>query len=316
MMEQLQPLRAMSPAAHNGETVERVLPWPQGTVAADRPSLAVLMTSFNRRESTLACLRALYEQQCTHPVQMEVFLVDDLSRDGTAAAVQATFPEVHVSRGTGDLFWNRGMRVAFAQALDAGFDFYLWLNDDTLLLPGALESLLHTSHELAAEGITAIVTGSTCDPAGRRSYGGIDLKGRWIRSLQPAGPLPDRPLACGTMNGNCTLIPAAIAGVLGNLDRVFHHSFGDMDYGFRARKAGFAVYVAPGFLGTCTDNSRKGTWRDASASFRARWRHLTSAKGSPFREWFVYCRRHLGPLWPLYAVSPYVKTLLGGLLPR
>jgi hypothetical protein len=35
-----------------------------------------------------------------------------------------------------------------------------------------------------------------------------------------------------------------------------------------------------------------------------------SPKGAPFREWLLYTRRHFGWRWPLYALSPYVKTLL------
>jgi len=122
-------------------------------------------------------------------------------------------------------------------------------------------------------------------------------------------PLASAPAICETMNGNCTLIPKRVAEVVGNLDPAFQHSFGDMDYGFRARACGFGVYVAPGFTGVCSDNSQQGTWRDRNAGFRKRWRHLNSPKGSPFSEWSLFCHRHLGVLWPLYTVSPYLKTL-------
>lgn len=291
----------------------------QQTTAAIAPkpySIAVLMTSFNRRESTLRCLEAVRRQAHRLSYSLEIFLVDDLSRDGTVEAVREAFPEVHLFLGTGDLFWNRGMHRAFGEAMRAGFDYYLWLNDDTLLFPHALDALLEASLVLQATGALSIVTGSTCDNAGKRSYGGIAFQGRWIRSIEAVQPSLDRVVACDTMNGNCTLIPAAIAVALHNLDPAFHHSFGDLDYGFRARRAGFSVHVAPGFVGTCTDNPQANTWRDRSASFKVRWRHLNSAKGSPFPEWSTYCRRHLGPLWPLYAVSPYAKTLFTGFFRR
>ena len=112
------------------------------------------------------------------------------------------------------------------------------------------------------------------------------------------------------MNANCTLIPRRIFAALGNFDAAFTHRFADTDYGFRAGRAGFSVYIAPGYIGTCADNSRAGTWRDRSVPFHRRWRNLSSIKnGAPFREWFIYCRRHLGPFWPFYVVSPYIKTL-------
>ena len=41
------------------------------------------------------------------------------------------------------------MRVAFAEAMRSGFDYYLWLNDDTGLYPKALYTLLEASEKLA-----------------------------------------------------------------------------------------------------------------------------------------------------------------------
>ncbi len=276
-------------------------------------SLAILMTCFNRRETTLACLASLAAQQRQVPRSEQVILVDDGSTDGTGDAVKQAYPGVRVLPTEGNLFWNGGMRVAFAEALQGDYDAYLWLNDDTMLFPHALDLLLGTASRMET---SAILVGSTCNAqTGKRSYGGEWQQRRWLRNrLAPVQPEADRWQACNTMNGNCTLIPREIARTLGNLDAAFTHSFGDMDYGFRARRAGFSIYIAPGYLGSCADNSRAGTWRDASASLAARWSHLSSRKGSPFREWSIYCRRHLGPLWPLYAVSPYVKVLTSSVL--
>lgn len=277
----------------------------------EKPSIAVLMTSFNRRAQTLECLRLLYAQTAMSHVSLHVILVDDASADGTTDAVQAAFPRVDVFAGTGKLYWNGGMRKAFAHALERGYDFYLWLNDDTQLFPEALATLLAAERQLALEGKTGILTGSTCDGISRAaSYGGWRWKKSWKRELEPVVPDPGTLLRCDTMNGNCTLIPRRVAQVVGNLEAQFTHSFGDFDYGFRAARAGFGIYVVPGFVGSCSDNSRRGTWRDASVSLRQRWRHLNSVKGSPFHEWSLYCRRHLGALWPLYTASPYVKTVL------
>ena len=274
-----------------------------------KPTIAVVMTCFNRRDKTIRCLEHLFRQDESIPFALDVVLVDDASTDGTAAAVRDRFPGVHLLIGTGNLYWNRGMRVAFGWALERRFDFYLWLNDDTLLYPHALTTLLRCA--TAAGYKDALITGSTADEiTGRHSYGGARWKGGWRRELVAVEPHPELPLPCDTTNGNCTLIPDSVAQALGNLDPVFHHSFGDMDYGLRAKKAGFGLFVAPGFLGTCSDNPRTGTWRDRGSSLRERWAHLNSVKGSPFPEWRVYCRRHLGWMWPLYAVSPYAKTLL------
>src|SRR5580658_7643570 len=95
--------------------------------------IAVLMTSFNRREVTLKSLDSLFRQQKAEGIRFAVFLVDDGSTDGTGGAVKSLFPQVKVLQGNGALFWNGGMRVAFAAAVQESFDAYLFLNDDTTL---------------------------------------------------------------------------------------------------------------------------------------------------------------------------------------
>ena len=274
------------------------------------PTIAALLTCFNRREKTLEALRALKAQSAAFERSLHIILVDDGSRDGTAEAVLAQFPEVELIRGSGSLYWNGGMRVAFARAVEIGFDYYLLLNDDTMLAPHCLDTLLQTAQNLERDGTVSIVAASTCDPVtGRRTYGGIRRLRRWngVKDIR-LEPLPDQPLPCDTMNGNCALIPSAIAQDLRNLEKGFSHHFGDHDYGFRATEAGFAVHIAPGYLGTCGNNPIAGTWRDEGASFRTRWKHLMSVKGVPPGEWFLFSRRHCGYLWPLYFVSPYFKV--------
>jgi GT2 family glycosyltransferase len=99
--------------------------------------IAILMTCFNRRDVTLLCLQKLFEQIDIEKV--EIYLVDDASSDGTQKAVRQNFPTVHLLGGNGRLFWNGGMRIAFAAAMERGFDAYLWLNDDSLLYPDAFK---------------------------------------------------------------------------------------------------------------------------------------------------------------------------------
>jgi len=88
--------------------------------------------------------------------------------------VQATFPDVNLIVADGSLYWSGGMRFAWEVAAGADPDFYLWLNDDTCLLPGCLGTLLATWKYIVSVGKErCIVVGSCCDPqTGEFSYGG------------------------------------------------------------------------------------------------------------------------------------------------
>jgi len=274
------------------------------------------MTCYNRKAMTLACLEALAAQILPVDVNVSVFLMDDGSTDGTSDAIRDRFPEATVLRGDGSLYWNGGMGVAFAEAARANFDFYLWLNDDTYLYPNALSTLLGAYSFTKRLGPQSIIVGSVVDPAtGKHSYGGVSRHSAW-RPVRFVPVLPESlPRQCDCMNGNCVLIPAAVAERVGNLSCEFRHGIGDFDYGLRARKAGCFVWIAPGYVASCKPNPRQGTWRDAKLPFMERWKKLLGPKGLPPREWFIFCLRHSGPLWPLTCTLPYLRLMASCVFP-
>jgi GT2 family glycosyltransferase len=202
------------------------------------------------------------------------------------------------------------MRMAFEQAFESAEEFshYLWLNDDTLLLPGSLHNLVRDCAELLkGHPAGVIVVGSTKEPiTGRRSYGG----------LKRLGPLPftvavqprDRVRRCSTMEGNCVLIPQRSAQRVGNLDPGLTHGRGDIDYGYRASSSGVSVWLAAGFQGDCSYHP-VGAWRDNTLPLKARLAALRSPKYA-IDEKILVAKRHYGALWFLSPLATYLYILL------
>ena len=268
--------------------------------------LAAILTCYNRKAQTLACLGALFSQVDG----VTVYLVDDGSTDGTGAAVEAAYPDVRVIQGTGSLFWNGGMRLGFGMALAGNYDGYLWLNDDTVLYPGAIASLLTTAESLPTP---AIITGSTQDPRSHVfTYGGM----RQIHPLFPPFKVrpvmpQDQPQRCDLMCGNIVLIPRAIAHHLGNLDPHLTHYAGDWDYGLRAKQAGFPIWVAPGYQGSCADNPRPiPNLAQVEKLSQPKGMMLADVTLHPWQEWKLLMRRHGGWLWPVFWLLPYRRVAL------
>lgn len=278
-----------------------------------KPRLAVILTCFNRKQKTLDCLKVLATNVGLERVQVSAVLVDDGSTDGTAEAVRASFPWVQVVASNGNLFWCRGMHKAFEVALQGNHNYYLWLNDDTILRPDAVSRLLKCESNLRREhGKPVIVVGSTVDPeTGEITYGG-ELQASKLRRTRFLRIVPSSvPQRCDSMTGNIVLIPREIAQVVGNVDPVFEHAMGDTDYALRARQLGFSVWVGPGVFGACSGNPNTGTYMDAGLPLTHRWKQMMSRKGLPWRSWLVLTRRHMGPLWPLYFCWPYVSLVVG-----
>ena len=136
--------------------------------------IAAILASHNRKDLTVQSLEALFTQR-SNQLDIRAFLLDDGSTDGTAEAVEARFDLATVIKADGSYFWNEGMRTAFAAALDAGADYYLWLNDDTNLDPDAVARLVSTHKAIRKNGKQlAIVVGSVKDPdTSALTYGGM-----------------------------------------------------------------------------------------------------------------------------------------------
>ncbi|MCL1467696.1 glycosyltransferase family 2 protein [Argonema galeatum] len=273
-------------------------------------SIAVLMSCYNRKQKTLDCLADLFSQVLPDTVNLTVYLVDDGSTDGTSEAVEQAYPNVKILHGDGNLFWNGGMRWAFAEAMKSDCDYYLWLNDDTLLYPQALNTLLATERRLAEQGhLRTIIVGSACDPeTGKLTYGGMVQSSWWhplkFQLVEPS----EQPQPCHTFNGNCVLLPRSVVEIVGNLDEAFKHRVGDLDYGLRSLRQGCTIWVDPYYVGTCP--------RNINQPLRLRLEKLAQPKGLPPQEWKIFSSRHAGLFWPIYWLLPYIRLRLLSALGR
>ncbi len=270
--------------------------------------LIAVLASYNRVERTLACLESLFAQRIPDwDVEVSAVLLDDASPDGTSAAVSGAFPSVRVLHGDGSMFWNGGMRAAFAVARQEDPDLYLWLNDDVTLDPGALGTLLATRARLRARGDEpAVVSGSVRDPVtGRVTYGGVRrnaaLRPLRFDLVQPG----EEPVEVETMHGNCVLLSREVVRRTGDLEPGYSHAMGDLDYGLRARAAGCSVWLTPGTVGTCPDNPGV----EMTGTLTEQWHRLHGVKGLPPADWRIFARRWAGPAWPVYWASPYVRRM-------
>lgn len=267
--------------------------------------IAVLLTCHNRKAQTLQCLHSLFQAYSPQNYTMEVYLVDDGSTDGTGQAVKKQFPQVNVIEGNGSLFWAGGMRLAWKTASEAKtYDFYLWLNDDTMLDPAAIEELFFFYQE-AKQSVNKenIVTGA-CRKSlevHEFSYGGRNEDG----PVKPNGNLQE----CKYINGNAVLIPHEIYKHLGNISEDYTHGMGDYDYGLRAINSGFKCFTTRTYIATCPPNEGIPAWRNPQASLKQRWDSFHSPLGLNIKEYIHFRRKFWGQKWIVFAIKSYLQVL-------
>ncbi|MDR0606041.1 MAG: glycosyltransferase family 2 protein [Bacteroidales bacterium] len=250
-------------------------------------TIVVLITVHNRKEQTLKCLTSLFNCILPEEYRFDVFLVDDGSTDGTSDAVKEKFPQVNIIQGSGNLFWNRGMHLAWETAAKTfDYDYYLWLNDDTLLYTYAIEELITCSE---SENNQKIICGSTCaiNDKQKITYGGKSFKRGLIF---PNG----KKQVCDYFNGNLVLIPQYVYKKVGMNDTTFHHALGDHDYGLRAKRLGIVSIVSPSILGECDGHKELTAWCNPQTPVLRRLKLLYSPSGNHPFEFFKYENRHNG----------------------
>ena len=241
---------------------------------------AVLLTCFNRKYITLRCLERLFQ----FDQKFDVYLVDDGSTDGTFEAISKEFPAVTIITGSGNLFWNRGMHLAWEEASKKDYDFYIWLNDDVVLYKNAFKEVLECSKSQNNEAIISGII-ETHDKS-RVIYGGHDKNKKVI---VPNGEMKSITF----MNGNFVLVPKWVFEKLGNLDFVYHHDLGDVDYGLRAAKKNIKVLSTRIPIGSGDTNSICRVRLNRS-NLQKRFKRLYSPLGSNPNVVFYFRKKHFG----------------------
>ncbi len=274
--------------------------------------IAILLTCFNRKEKTLACLRAIYNQNNLDiNIFLDIYLVNDGSTDGTQDAVEKYFPLVNIINGDGKLFWAGGMRLAWQTAINADkYEYYLLLNDDTILSTETLSLLIKSNKELTKKLLThGISIGTTADEVtGKITYGGNKLTGKIFPSSQKVYDNIEA-VECDMGNANIMLVSKVVSDKIGTLSDKFTHGIADYDYTLRSKKAGFWVMVAPGISGICSDDHGK-SWKGSNVSLSDRIKFLYSPKGLSYKEYLYFIKVHFPLNLPFAFFKLWLKTLL------
>jgi len=109
--------------------------------------VSVIVVSWNVLPLLRQCLESLIDE----PDVREVVVVDNASTDGTCEEIENRFPAVKLLCSRENLGYAGGIN---AGAKLAGGDYFLFLNPDTRLMPGAIATMLRV---LEHDGTVAVV---------------------------------------------------------------------------------------------------------------------------------------------------------------
>ena len=208
---------------------------------AESPDISVLVVCYNQAHFTLACLRALLEQQ---GVRLEMVLVDNASTDPTPALL-ARLDNVQVLVNRENVGFSKAVNQA---AKAASGRILLLLNNDAFVRPGTLGAALET---LESDASIGAVGGRLVLPSGQLQEAGsiVWSDGSTIgygRGLPAEAGEAMFRRDVDYCSGAFLLTPRTVFAALGGLDEEYSPAYHeDNDYCLRIRKAGKRVVYEP-----------------------------------------------------------------------
>lgn len=243
------------------------------------PLISIIVLNWNGGDDTHGCLASM--QGLTYP-NFTVLLVDNGSTDDSLARARAAtweFPLRIIENGA-NLGFAEGNNVGIRAALESGADYVMLLNNDTEIAPDCLDRLMDVAVARPEAGIlgprifymdppdVAWFDRAAWNPANLR----FDFPGQGDKEYG----LPTEPMETEYVCGAAMLFRAEVARKIGLLDSRFFLVYEESDWGFAARRAGYACLTVPAAK----------VWHKIGASF--------GSEESPLRAYFS-TRNHL--LW-------------------
>jgi len=214
--------------------------------------ISVSIINTDNRDLLRECLRSIFEG--TQHASLEVFVVDNASRDGSAEMVSQEFPGVRLIRNERRLRFcanhNRVLRMA-------GGRHILILNEDTIIPPGTFDrvvAFMDAEKDAGAVGLTIR------NPDGSLQYSYARFPSllsttllalsanRWFQDGHyPFHRLPPdgHPREVDWTNGACLAVRREAFEEVGLLDEGLLIYGEETDWCYRLRKAGWKVYYLP-----------------------------------------------------------------------
>jgi len=213
---------------------------------AGQPTVAAVVVHWNSAPDTLRCLDALRGSDYR---PLETIVVDNGSTSDARASLRRSLPAnaMLIEHPTNLGFtggYNRGLRHAF----ERGADYALLVNDDAVVDPAAVGRLVEAAMAHPDAALLGPLVLALEAPDVILSAGG-ELRDGWYPVHRGLGERDagryGRPAEVDFVSGCAILVARAAAEAIGLLDDGFFAYYEDVDWGLRARRAGYCVRFVP-----------------------------------------------------------------------
>ena len=213
----------------------------------------VIVVVYNGRRWLDRCLGSVLPgdgASCGEALQVDAFVWDNDSTDGSADFVAAHYPQAKLVRSADNLGFSAPNNRGFAHALRNGYDYVYLLNQDAWLLPGALATLVAASEAWPAYGVLSPLQYQDGCTALDVQFAKLWKAGGRGRSeaaaVSGAVPLPEAPVEVQRVMAAHWLVPVRAIREIGPFEETLFPFYGQDDEWCRLlHLRGWKVGVVP-----------------------------------------------------------------------
>ncbi len=215
--------------------------------------LSIIIINWNTRQLLLDCLASVY--RTVRLASFEVFVVDNGSADGSADAVSASFPAVHIIANSSNLGFARANNIALRRMSGK---YAVLLNSDTIIKEAALDKMYDFMERHPDAGMCGpqLLNG---DGSKQNSVGDFPVlltefvNKSLLRILFPGAyrkakikhAALDVSAPVDFIVGACMVVRRTAIDSVGLLDEDYFFLYEETDWCFRMHQAGWQVYHQP-----------------------------------------------------------------------
>ncbi len=220
-------------------------PPPSSSPEDGLPSVAAIVLTYEGKDLVLQTVPSLLAME--YPA-LRIVVVDNGSTDGTAEALAERHPEVLVVRTETNQWISGGLNLGIRQALEAGDDYLLILNNDIEVAPGMLREMVTVAESDPSIGCVGPKAYYFSDRNRLWSAGGRLRFREAITAERGMGKIDqgqfDRTEEVDYINGCAMLVPRRVMLETGLWDTSYNICVEDADWCMRAKKLGYRCVYA------------------------------------------------------------------------
>jgi GT2 family glycosyltransferase/lipopolysaccharide/colanic/teichoic acid biosynthesis glycosyltransferase len=222
-----------------------------------KKDVSVVIVNYNVKDLVDNCISSIHKAN-DNKYDIEIYLVDNNSIDGSAGHISAKYPGVKIISNSKNLGFSRANNQALAKAEGK---YILILNPDTVLEEGTFEKMItfcETDKNIGAVTSKLILANGRLDSACRRSFPTPSVAIPRILGLSKLFPESrtfgkynltyldeNKTYEVDAICGAFMFIPKDVIDKVGLFDEEYFMYGEDLDLSFRIKKAGYKIFYYP-----------------------------------------------------------------------